>query len=72
MNPITCATGIDRAHLGMIPYAFERAPTREEAMIARRQLLFPGDDNYTSPSVAVERLSLLVIASALCLASSLR
>jgi len=35
MNPITCATGIDRAHLGMIPYAFERASTREEAMMEK-------------------------------------
>lgn len=39
---------------------------------ARRQLLLPGDDNYTSPSVAVERHSLAVVASARCLASSVR
>ena len=35
MNPITCATGIDRAHLAMIPYAFERAPSREEAAMEK-------------------------------------
>ena len=35
MNPITCATGIDRAHLGMIPYAFERAPARKEAVMEK-------------------------------------
>ena len=40
--------------------------------VARRQLLLPVDDNYTSPSVAVERPSLPVVVAALCLASSLR
>jgi len=35
MNSITCATGIDRANLAMILYAFERAPTREEAVMEK-------------------------------------
>jgi len=35
MNPISYATGIDRAHLGMIPCAFERAWTREEAVMEK-------------------------------------
>ncbi len=37
MNPITCATGIDKAHPGMILYAFERASAREEAWMKRWQ-----------------------------------
>ena len=35
MNPITCAKGIDRAPLAMILHAFERAPTREEAVMEK-------------------------------------
>ena len=44
------------------------------AICARRQLRLPVDDNYTSPSVVVERSSLpvVVVGSARFLASSVR
>ncbi len=35
MNPITCETGIDTAHPGMILYAFERASSREEDVMEK-------------------------------------